>query len=323
MAAPYPTDNPYLQNGFAPIRMECDYANLVIEGSMPADLRGTLYRIGPNPQFAPRGTYNPLQGDGMIHAFHVESGRVAYRNRWVRTRQWSLERAAGRALFATSGDPREADPEVAGARTDGVANTHIVPHAGKLLALEEGHAPIAIDPITLDTLGLWTFDGQLPGNMTAHPKIDPLTGEMVFFANFPNRQFNGDIAYYVTDASGRLVRQESMHGPFPALVHDFAITQRLRRFRGMPGYAVARTFARGSGADRLGAAPEDPCRRCCRGAARDRKCAGIRDPRVWRGIRSMRSTTASASISMCASSRRPHFPPSTVHRRPNARCGNF
>ena len=141
MARPFPTDNPLLQGGFEPIRMECDNADLFVHGEIPRDLHGTLYRIGPNPQFAPRGHYNPLQADGMVHAFHIEGGRVAYRNRWVRTRQWTLERAAGRALFSTSGDPRDIDPEVKGVRSDGVANTHVVWHGGKLLALEEGHGP--------------------------------------------------------------------------------------------------------------------------------------------------------------------------------------
>lgn len=225
MADRYPTNDPLLRGGFEPLRMECDYADLCIDGELPDDLRGTLYRIGPNPQFAPRGRYNPLQGDGMIHAFAIDAGRVTYRNRWVRTRQWKLERAAGRALFATSGDPRDADPQVAGLRSDGVANTHIVPYAGKLLALEEGHAPIAIDPGSLDTLGAWNFDGALPGNMTAHPKIDPVTGEMLFFANFPTRRFDGTIEFYVADAHGRLTRRETIRGPFPALVHDFAITR--------------------------------------------------------------------------------------------------
>ena len=225
MARPFPTDNPLLQGGFEPIRMECDNADLFVHGEIPGGLNGTLYRIGPNPQFAPRGRYNPLQADGMIHAFHIADGRVAYRNRWVRTRQWTLERSAGRALFGTSGDPRDVDPEVAGVRSDGVANTHIVWHAGKLLALEEGHGPIEIDPVSLDTIGPWNFDHQLPGNMTAHPKIDPLTGEMLFFANFPSRAFTGEISFYIADAHGRIVRHQSVQGPFPALVHDFAITR--------------------------------------------------------------------------------------------------
>jgi carotenoid cleavage dioxygenase len=224
MATPYPAD-PLLHGPFEPIRFECDAADLVVAGTLPADLAGTLYRIGPNPQYAPRGRYNPLQGDGMVHAFTIEDGRVAYRNRWVRTRQWTLEHAAGRALFATSGDPREADSSVAGKPTDGVANTHIVSHAGRLFALEEGHGPIEIDPLTLATIGPYSFDGALPRNMTAHPKIDPETGEMLFFANFPSRAFDGALAFYVADARGAIARSASIAGPFPALVHDFAITR--------------------------------------------------------------------------------------------------
>jgi carotenoid cleavage dioxygenase len=224
MAKPYPTDNPLLRGAFEPIRMECDCTDLVIEGELPADLNGSLYRIGPNPQFAPLGPYNPLQGDGMIHAFHIARGRVAYRNRWVRTRQWALEHDAGRALFATA-DPRDSDPAVVGMASEGAANTHVVSHAGQLLALEEGHPPIAIDALTLETLGALDFAGRLPGNMTAHPKIDPQTGEMLFFANFPRRRFDGVLALYVADTGGEIVRSVEIAGPYPALVHDFAITR--------------------------------------------------------------------------------------------------
>src|SRR5947207_12609379 len=165
--------NPLLSGGFEPLTDEADLAELVIEGTIPPQLEGTFYRIGPNPQFAPRGRYNPLMGDGMVHAFRIAGGRAAYRNRWIRTEQWGLENAAGRALFATSGDPREADPSVADLRTDGVANTNLVWHGGRLLALEEGHGPIEIERLSLETVGPWSFDGALHRNMTAHPKIDP------------------------------------------------------------------------------------------------------------------------------------------------------
>jgi carotenoid cleavage dioxygenase-like enzyme len=225
MATPFPADHPYLTKGFEPIRIECDCEDLMVEGTIPEELNGSLYRIGPNPQFAPRGPYNPLLADGMIHAFHIRDGRVAYRNRWVRTKQWQSEHAAGRSLFGTSGSPRDADPDVAGLQTDGVANTSLVWHGRRLLALEEGHAPIQIDPVTLETLGQWTFNGALPGNMTAHPKIDPETGEMFFFANFPHKDFSGALAFYVADADGNLIRSEMIQGPFAALVHDFAITR--------------------------------------------------------------------------------------------------
>src|SRR6266851_1155374 len=226
--------HPYLSNGFEPIRMECDCAHLRIEGKIPEDLNGTFYRIGPNPQFPPRGVYNPLLGDGMVHAFSVRDGRVSYRNRWVRTQQWNLEHAAGRALFATSGIPSDSDPSVAGMATDGVANTNIVWHGAKLLALEEGHGPIELEPASLETIGPWSFDKKLPRNMTAHPKIDPDSREMLFFANVPSGRLTGEVAFYAASAAGELVRSETIQGPYPALVHDFAITKDLVVFAVFP-----------------------------------------------------------------------------------------
>src|SRR5689334_16800874 len=160
--------HPFLSLGFEPLQMEVDLPDLRIEGQLPAELNGTFLRIGPNPQFPPREPYNPLNGDGMIHAFRVGGGRVSYRNRWVRTEKWRLENAAGRALFGTSGAPNDRDPSVMGAVINGSANTNLVFHAGRLLALEEGFGPIEVDPVTLETIGDWRFGGRLPRNMTAH-----------------------------------------------------------------------------------------------------------------------------------------------------------
>jgi carotenoid cleavage dioxygenase-like enzyme len=224
MANPFPSD-PFLSRGFEPIRMECDYADLIVEGQVPPDLNGSFYRVGPNPQFAPRGRYNPLLGDGMVHAFHLQSGRVSYRNRWVRTIQWKREREAGRALFGAPGFPAGSDPSVAGLATDGVANTNLVWHAKRLLVLEEGHAPIELDPSSLDTIGPWRFDNQLPSNMTAHPKIDPESGQMLFFANLPKGRLTGEIAFYAANPAGILDRSGRFKGPFSSIVHDFAITK--------------------------------------------------------------------------------------------------
>ena len=170
MAQPFP-NHPNLSGGFAPIQMECDIHDLVVVGDVPKDLNGSLYRNGPNPQFAPRGFYHWFAGDGMIHAFHIEDGRVSYRNRWVRTQKWRLERDAGHALFDPF-NPMDQDPSVIGLETDGVANTNIIWHAGKLLALEEGHAPFELDPFSLASIGAHDYAGKLLGPMTAHPKVD-------------------------------------------------------------------------------------------------------------------------------------------------------
>ena len=223
MASMFP-NHPNLIGGFAPLQMECDAPDLIIEGEVPRDLNGTFYRNGPNPQFAPRGAHHWFGGDGMLHAFMIEDGRVAYRNRWVRTIKWQTEHAAKRALFA-SFNPMDCDPSVEGMQTDGIANTNIVWHAGKLLALEEGHAPYEIDPATLASIGPWTFGDRLTGPMTAHPKIDPETGEMLFFGYNATGGISEDMAFHVVDRDGKLVRSETFKAPYAAMVHDFMVTR--------------------------------------------------------------------------------------------------
>ena len=92
----------------------------------------------------------------MIHAFHIADGRVSYRNRWVRTVKWNKEHEAHRSLFSAF-NPMDTDPSVQGLETDGLANTNIVWHGGKLLALEEAHAPFELDPVTLESIGPLSF----------------------------------------------------------------------------------------------------------------------------------------------------------------------
>jgi len=223
MAKPFP-NHPNLVGGFAPIQMECDAPDLIVEGEVPRDLNGTFYRNGPNPQFAPRGHHHWFGGDGMVHAFALHEGRVSYRNRWARTVKWKLEHEAGEALFAAF-NPMDSDERVRFMPTDGIANTNIVWHGGKLLALEEGHAPFEMDPNTLESIGAWTFDGKLVGPMTAHPKMDPETGEMVFFGYNAAGAISPDMSFHVVDRNGKLTRSETFTAPYAAMVHDFMVTR--------------------------------------------------------------------------------------------------
>jgi len=127
-------------------------------------------------------------------------------------------------LFAAF-NPMESDPSVMGMETDGIANTNIVWHAGKLLALEEAHAPFQMDPETLESKGAWTFDGKLVGPMTAHPKIDPETGEMIFFGYNATGMISPDMSFHVVDRNGKLTRSETFRAPYAAMVHDFMVTR--------------------------------------------------------------------------------------------------
>ncbi|MGN6310688.1 MAG: carotenoid oxygenase family protein [Xanthobacteraceae bacterium] len=210
-------------NNLAPIPMECDAPFLKIEGELPRELNGTLYRNGPNPQFDVPGAHW-FVGDGMLHAFHLEEGRASYRNRWVRTPKWLAEHDAGRAIFAGFGPIKLPDAPQTSCMDSGVANTNIISHAGRLLALEEGHLPTEIDPTTLATRGYCSYDSRIAGPFTAHPKVDPLTGEMMFFGYNAKGPFSSALSYGVVDSGGRVSRFEHFDTPYSSMVHDFIVT---------------------------------------------------------------------------------------------------
>lgn len=214
--------NPYLAGNFAPIRSEDDF-DLAVKGEIPAGLRGALFRIGPNPQFEPRDpNHHWFGGDGMVHGFYVADGKVSYRNRYVRTPKWELEHEHGRSLFGSFGNPMTTDPLAMG-NEGGVANTNIVWHAGKLLALEEGHHPFEMDPRTLESRG---YVRPYGGRVTAHPKIDPTTGDMVWFAYMVgDMPLSAGMSYGVTDKTGKVVRRDDFQAPYACMVHDFMVTK--------------------------------------------------------------------------------------------------
>jgi len=204
--------------------MECDAPDLIVEGEVPRELNGAFFRNGPNAQFAPRGDYHFFAGDGMVHGFYLDDGRVSYRNRFVRTIKYKTEKEAGEALFSAF-NPMDTDPSVAGMETDGLANTNVVWHGGKLLALEEAHAPFELDPGTLESKGPWTFGDKLKGPMTAHPKIDHETGEMLFFGYNADGMISEQMSFHVADRDGNLTRSETFAAPYASMVHDFMVTK--------------------------------------------------------------------------------------------------
>lgn len=230
---------------FAPIQDEYDLTDLPVSGELPRDLDGTLFRNGPNRQYEAEGggALQWLLGDGMVHAFTLQDGHAQYRNRWVRTHKWRAENAAGRPLLPAY--PKPALPGFA-IRNTGVANTNVVWHAGKLLALEEGHLPFEIDPATLETRGVERFRGVLKGPFTAHPKIDPLTGDMLFFGYSTDGPLSPAMSWGTVQPDGRIGRLEHFVAPYCAMVHDFAVTSRHLMFPVMPlTGSLWRTLTRG------------------------------------------------------------------------------
>ena len=227
-----PDLSPYLQGNCTPVDDELNVADLRVTGHVPEALQGLYLRNGPNQQFSPIGRYHVFDGDGMVHGVELGDGGARYRNRWVESRGLLAERRAGRALFGGLSEftfPDQAVIDEAGLMKN-TANTNIIRHADRYLALMEGALPTELTE-DLSTVGEWDYDGKLVGSMTAHPKWDPATGELLFFGYSPFPPF---LRYHVADATGALVRSVDIDLPRPVMMHDFVATERHVVFFDLP-----------------------------------------------------------------------------------------
>ncbi|MGH7932626.1 MAG: carotenoid oxygenase family protein [Candidatus Binataceae bacterium] len=221
-----PGQNPFLQGTFGPVSREITATDLEMVGEIPRDLDGVYLRNGPNPIFQPRGRYHWFDGDGMVHAVEFHDGRATYRNRWIRTAGFLAERAAARAIWPGLMDrPDSAAPR--GFGSDGwlkdSANTDLVFHNGQALALwYQCGLPYKLDPRTLETMGVESFGGALRRTVSAHAKVDPSSGELLFFDYATEAPF---MTYNVVSAAGELVHHAPIELPGPRLPHDMAFTK--------------------------------------------------------------------------------------------------
>jgi carotenoid cleavage dioxygenase len=205
-------DHPYLTGIHKPMEEELTLTELGVEGTIPAELDGRYLRIGPNPVADVNpATHHWFIGDGMAHGFKLEDGKaVWYRNRWIRSE------AVSKAL----GEPPVPSPH---GRERGMANTNIVGIAGRTWAIvEAGNSPIELSE-ELETLSINPFDGTLQGAFSAHPHLDPATGE--FHAICYRGDVQDTVWHTVVDAGGKVIREEPIsveHGPS---IHDCQITE--------------------------------------------------------------------------------------------------
>lgn len=209
-----------------PMRTESDLKGLeVIQGAIPEGLEGTLYRVGADRQY-PSGRTDDIfiDGEGMIHMFRFHDGQADYRSRWVRTERFELQEKARRALFGRYRNRYTNAPEAKDAHM-GTANTTAMFHGGKLYSLKEDDLPYEIDPDTLETRGKDDFDGAVSSvSFTAHPKVDPITNELLAFAYQAKGDATRDIVFYLFDEDRKLKNEVWFEMPYAACVHDFGIT---------------------------------------------------------------------------------------------------
>ncbi|MFE0790792.1 carotenoid oxygenase family protein [Streptomyces mutabilis] len=200
------TSKPYLTGHYRPVADEITATELTVEGTLPPDLTGRLIRNSHNPKPGITPTHW-FKGSGMVHGIRLNEGRAEwYRNRWVHTP-------------ALDGAPYMTDrgPDL----TVSTAGTHVIEHGGRLLALSEAALPFELTA-DLETVGAYDFGGKLTSAMTAHPKEDPASGELHFFASSP---FPPYLIHHVASADGEVLDSQEVPGASAALKHDFAITE--------------------------------------------------------------------------------------------------
>lgn len=198
------SDDPFLSGNNAPVFKENFIPKLKVTGEVPKDLEGMYLRNGPNPKFKPARYIYPFSGDGMIHGIYFDKGRVYYRNKWVETERLINDINAGKAI---------------GVNTE-LSNTNILKHGGKLLSLNDGGMPYEISE-SLDTVSKYKF-AQNVRSATAHPRIDPVTGEM-HYAHYSRTQAPY-LTYYVIGKSGEVLRETPVDIPNATMIHDMVLT---------------------------------------------------------------------------------------------------
>ncbi len=209
------TAQTHLKDNFAPVTDEVTVTDLAVEGVIPPFLDGLYVRNGPNPRDANSAHW--FTGDGMLHGVRLKDGKAAwYRNRYIRTRQLD-----GESLLR---------PDFTVDHGVGAANTHIVSHAGRMLALVESSFPWEVNG-ELETVGVHDFGGRLKTGFTAHPKRCPVTGELHAFGYGFVPPY---LTYHVIGADGVLIRSHTLDFDQSVMMHDFAMTARHVIFMDLP-----------------------------------------------------------------------------------------
>ena len=216
-------EHPYMQGAWTPQHDEHTADDMPVIGVIPTDIDGVYVRNTENPVHQPLGRYHPFDGDGMLHAISFSDGKASYRNRFVRTKGFEAEQEAGRALWAGLAEHPSLSEKPGWGAHGGLkdsSSTDVIIHAGAILSTfyQCGEA-YRLDPYTLEPMGT---DGWCPPEgISAHPKVDPKTGELLFFNYSKAAPY---MHYGVVGADNQLKHITPVPLPGPRLPHDMAFT---------------------------------------------------------------------------------------------------
>ena len=244
----YNRNSPYNSPGFKPVHTLCSNAVLQVSGKIPDDLEGVYLRNGTNLQFEQtNGRYHMFNGAGMLHQLQIAAGKASYSNTYIKTPRYEIEDAMGQDQYLHFGDlagggkaglvrmavaalrQRLGVLPALEALESGSSTTAVQYHHGKLYCLQETGYPFALNTrvedghLILDGEGRWdTFDGKLDSPYTAHPKIDPATGDWYTFST----QFSSGRLYHSVLRQGKLEQHSVIDQQKPALafLHDYYLT---------------------------------------------------------------------------------------------------
>jgi len=216
------------QGGYESLIQEYDYWIDDIEGEIPPELAGTLFRNGAGLlDINGERLHHPFDGDGMISRITFINGRAHFRNRFVQTPGYLAERKAGKILYRGVFGTQKSGGWLANIfdfKLKNIANTNVIYWGKKLLALWEAAEPYLLNPQTLETLGNEYFNGVLSKGeaFSAHPRIDP-NGTLVNFAIKPG--LSTTITIFELNKNGEITSKKNHNVPGFCFIHDFVITE--------------------------------------------------------------------------------------------------
>ncbi len=215
-------ENRSLSGPFEPWHLESNAFDLEVVGEIPRELNGALYRTSSNPHVGPlhRNRHHWFEGDGMVYGVFLRDGKAQTVNRWVRTAGYLVEEQNGKPVYGAimnggtvpdfSLDPPMKNP----------ANTNVTIFDDRLLVFAEFDVPHELHPTALETRGKYDYHGAVSGVVTAHWKIDPSNGDMLFYG------VNGtELTWYHANAHGKLLDSHRFELGMSCFLHDFVVTQ--------------------------------------------------------------------------------------------------
>ena len=222
-----PGQHPYMTGPFTPNYVEYDATDLEVIGQVPERLDGVYLRNTQNPVHQPLGTFHPFDGDGMLHQLSFHKGRAEYRNRFIRTKAFEEEQAHGGALYAGLIDRPSLSQRPGWGARGGLRDTSatdVIVHAGQALTtFYQCGEPYRLDARTLEFKGADAWGQKImPDGISAHPKVCPRTGDLLFFNYSKQAPF---MHYGEVDRHNQLVHYVPVPLPGPRLPHDMALTE--------------------------------------------------------------------------------------------------